>query len=322
MNEINLVTQFERLFLDQVLFGVASKIVGRYHFTTEKIGLGKFEVTFKNKNDESNTLLQVNLLKNKELVLSLDILETVNNRTLSFAISEENEFNFLYFCIIFKFFYQYIKQNTNYEKLILRTTRYKSYVFKKHFGFSVMGFYKNNFYLHFSTNESLQNIWEEYYGTNLEENLHNFVLPVDAGGFVPGNIKLQKPNEVSVFSDFKKTERLLCRKEELLAEIKIGYDLYPISIRDLSKGGISFATVKSPDRPSAAHVQLNHIYSVWINDDKLNISWTNLTVQILWKNENNYGCRILENTAAWQNFISSMKVSDHQRLTFTDNYLN
>lgn len=314
------MTKIERLFIDQNIVGIAARLIGLYHFTTEKIGLEHYEVNFENKPDKSQQLKKVSLLKNKELVMSLEILENINQKTLSFQVSSEKEFNFIYFCIIFKFFYQYIKQYTNIESLILCTTRYKSYFYKKLFGFSTMGYQKNTFFLHFNTNESLQNIWDEYYGTSLEENLYNFVLPVDAGGYVPGNIKLQKPNQKVAANDFTQTERRLCSNEQPMAEIKIGYDLYAISIRDLSKTGVAFTSVQSIERPEPPQIQMNHIYSVWICDDQLNINWTNLTVQILWKKDNTFGCRILENSAAWQTFITSMKMKDYQRLTFIEKF--
>ena len=314
--------KFERLFIDQTIVGFAARLIGLYHFTTEKIGLEQYEVNFENKPGKSQELSKISLFKNRELVLSLDTLETLDPKTLGFQVSEEKEFNFIYFCITFKFFYQYIKQNTNYEKLVLSTTRYKSYLFQKMFGFSVIGHNRETFFLSFDTNESIQNIWDEYYGTNLEENLYNFVLPVDAGGYVPGNIKLQKPNETQALSDFIQTERRVCSTEQPIAEIKIGYDLYAISIRDLSKMGMSFTTHLSVERPDPPQIQINHIYSVWICDDQLNINWTNLTVQILWSKDNTFGCRILENTAGWKTFIASMKMKDYQRLTFTEKYVN
>ena len=311
------MSKLERLFLDQQLFGFFCKTLGLYNFTTSKIGLAQYEVNFVNKDDVSNALVKVNLLKNKELVMSFDVSETLNYKTLSFELAPESKFNFLYLCITFKFFYQYVKQNTNYEKLVLRTTRYQSYIFKRLFGFAMIGWDKDHFYLEFKTKESLQNIWDEYYGTSLDENLYNFVLPVDAGGYVPGNIKLKKPNTAATgITDFKKTEKRFYHSEMPRGEIKIGYDLHTISIRDLSETGISFIAQATEDGQAPPEMQMQHIYSVWITDNQLNMNWTNLSVQIVWQKDNVYGCRIRENSPAWKQFIRMMDIKHYQRLTF------
>ncbi len=310
------------LYLDQKIVGFFSRLVGLYNFTTEKIGLAQFEVKFITKPDDSCALIAVNLFKNKTDVLALKIDSATSFKTLKFEVSTDYKFNYIYFCILFKFFYQYIKQNTNYENLIIKTTRYQSYMFTKLFGFSVTEHQKNTYFLHFNTNESLQNIWEEFYGTNLEENLYNFLLPVDAGGYVPGNVKLQKSNDIIGLNDYQKTEKRVCENEQPFAEIKIGYNLYHIAIRDLSESGMAFETYTTEENPELPQIQVNHIYSLWVNNHQLKINWTNLSVQILWQKDQTFGCKILEKNTAWNQFIHSMQIKNHQRLTFKEKYLN
>ncbi len=318
VEKVNSMDKLERLFLDQHLHGVFSRLIGRYQFSTEKIGLSKYTVSFLNKED-TNLLNKVNLIKDGEIVMSFDVRETLNYKTLSFEVSDKIPFNFMYFCMTFKFFYQHIKQNTKFESLVLRTTRYKSYMFKKLFGFSMIGWDKNHFYLQFSTKDGLQNIWDEYYGTSLDENLYNFILPADAGGFVPGNIKLKKPNTaVTAVSDFRKTEKKYHGGKKPRAEIKIGYGLHTVSIRDLSEYGISFVTQLSDEHPEPPQIQLHHIYNIWVTDSQLNMNWTSLTVQIVWQKDNVFGCRIRENAPAWKNFIRMMDIKHYERLTFEE----
>ena len=311
------MNKLERLFLDQQLFGIFCRMIGLYLFSTEKIGQEKYEVSFENKAD-TNLLTKVNLLKEKQVVMSFDVSETLNYKTLSFEISPEHPFNFIYLCITFKFFYQHVKQNTKFESLVLRTTRYKSYIFKRLFGFSMIGWDKDHFYLEFNTKESLQNIWDEYYGTSLDENLYNFVLPIDAGGYVPGNIKMKKLNFATAISDFKKTEKKYHSGRKPRAEIKIGYGLHTISIRDLSENGISFITQLSDEHLEPPQIQMNHIYNVWVTDSQLNMNWTSLTVQVIWQKDNVFGCRIREHSPAWNQFIRLMNIKHYERLTFVD----
>lgn len=315
--------KLERLFLDQQIVGFFARMLGQYSFSTEKIGKSHFEVNFVNKSETTNILSKVNLFKDKQLVMSLDISEGLNYKTLHFQVSDAQEFNFHYFCICFKFFYQYVKQNTSYEHLLLSTYRYRSYLFKRLLGFNMVGWDKDYFYLDFSIQDGLQNIWEEFYGTGLEENLYNFMLPVEAGGFVPGNIKFKKPNTAATaLTDFKKTERMYIRGEQPSAQIKVGYDQHTITVLDLSEGGISLMIHANEENPESPSLQMNHIYSIWVNSPQLNMNWTSLSVQVVWQKDNVYGCRIRENSPAWRQFIMMMNIKHYQRLTFTDRDLS
>jgi len=311
--------KLDRLFLDQQLHGFFFRLLGFYTFSTSKIGKSQFEVNFVNSDDTGNQLKKVNLLKDKDLVMSFEISEAMNYKSLCFKVSDEHEFNFHYFCIAFKFFYQYIKQNTNYEHLVLSTSRYRSYIFKRLFGFTMIGWDADNFYLDFNTKDGLQNIWEEYYGTGLEENLYNFMLPVEAGGFVPSNIKYKKPNSAATaLTDFRKTEKRYFRGEQPSAEIKVGYDQHTVTVLNMSESGIAIMVHANIENPNYPDVQMNHNYSLWVNCPDLNINWINLSVQVVWQRDNIFGCRIREASPAWRQFIMLMNIKHYQRLTFTD----
>lgn len=316
------MNKLERLFLDQQIYGFFSKLFGRYSFNTSKIGGAQFEVTIVNSDDVSNKLKKVHLFKDRTLVMSFNISEALNYKSLCFQISEEHEFNFHYFCITFKFFYQYIKEHTNYEHLILLTSRYRSYIFKRFFGFTMIGWDKDSFYLDFNTKEGLETIWEEYYGTGLEENLYNFMLPVEAGGFVPSNIKLKKPNSTATaLTDFRKTEKRYFRGEQPMAQIKVGYEQQSVTVLNMSETGLAIMTHSNFENP-APELQLNHIYSLWVNCPDLKMNWTTLSVQIVWQRDNIFGCRIRESSPSWRQFIMMMNIKHYQRLTFTDRDLN
>jgi len=314
--------KLDRLCLDQQIYGFFSRLFGRYSFSTDKIGKSQFEVNFVNSDDTGNQLNKVNLFKDKVLVMSFEVSEALNYKSLCFKVNDEHEFNFHYFCIGFKFFYQYIKQNTNYEHLVLCTSRYRSYIFKRLFGFVMIGWDKDNFYLDFNTKEGLQNIWEEYYGTGLEENLYNFMLPVEAGGFVPSNIKFKKPNTAATaLTDFRKTEKKYFRSEQPSAQIKVGYDQHIVTVLNMSESGLAVMVHANSENPSYPDLQMNHIYSVWVNCPELNINWTSLSVQVVWQRDNIFGCRIREASPAWRQFIMLMNIKHYQRLTFTDRIL-
>lgn len=314
--------KLDRLFLDQQIYGFFSRLFGRYSFSTDKIGKSQFEVNFVNSDDTGNQLKKVNIFKDKVLVMSFEISEALNYKSLCFKVDEAHEFNFHYFCIGFKFFYQYIKQNTNYEHLVLCTSRYYSYIFKRLFGFAMIGWDKDNFYLDFNTKEGLQNIWEEYYGTGLEENLYNFMLPVEAGGFMPSNIKFKKPNTAATaLTDFRKTEKKYLRSEQPSAQIKVGYDQHIVTVLNMSESGLAIMVHANSENPNYPDLQMNHIYSVWVNCPELNINWTSLSVQVVWQRDNIFGCRIREASPAWRQFIMMMNIKHYQRLTFTDRIL-
>lgn len=311
--------KLERLFLDQQIFGLCARLVGFYTFNTSKISGPQYEVSFTNQENSSNTLQSVNLFKDKKLVMKFNVSETLNFKALSFEVSDEHEFNFHYFCITFKFFFQYIKQYTNYENLVISTSRYRSYIFRKIFGFKMIGWDQNRFYLDFNTKDGLQNIWEEFYGTGLEENLYNFMLPVEAGGFVPGNIKMKKPNSVATaLMDFRKTEKRYYRGEQPTAQIKVGYEQHTVTVLNMSESGLAIMLHPQIGNADATELQLNNVYSIWINSPELNLSWVNLSVQIVWQRDNTFGCRIRENSPAWRQFIIMMNIKNYQRLTFTD----
>lgn len=314
--------KLDRLFLDQQIHGFFSRLVGRYTFNTSKIGKSQFEVSFVTSEDTGNQLKKVNLYKDKNIVMSFDISEAMNYKSLCFKVNEDQEFNFHFFCITFKFFYQYIIQNTNYEHLVLSTSRYKSYIYKRLLGFKMIGWDSKYFYLDFNTKEGLQNIWEEYYGTGLEENLYNFMLPVEAGGFVPSNIKFKKPNTAATaLTDFRKTEKRFFRGEQPSAQIKVGYEQHTVTVLNMSESGLAIMVHASHENPNYPDLQMNHNYSLWVNSPELNINWTNLNIQIVWQRDNIFGCRIREASPAWRQFIMLMNIKHYQRLTFTDKEL-
>ncbi len=311
-------TTTQNLSIDQLIVGALNHLIGAYSFTTDQIALDHFDVKIVNADDFRTSITNVNLYKNNMIVLSLDLNTDPASNTIFFEISKSQKFHFVYFCLLFKFFYQYIQQNTSFQKMILCTSRYNCYPFEKLFGFRIIGHEHQIFYLQFTTTESLQNIWEEYYGSDIEENLYNFILPVEAGGYVSSNVNLEKPNEEIKMNHFKQTEKVLCESEQPLAEIKVGYNLFPISIRDLSSKGVAFTAQTTPDNPLRPDLHLQHIYSVWVKDNANKINWSNLTLQIVWKKDHLYGCRIIDNSVSWSRYIAVNQVKSHQRLTFAE----
>lgn len=305
------------LAFDQNLLGIWSYLKGNYRFKTDLIESTYYEIQYITETD-SPRLHRIQLIYENKILLEF-ILEKTNSiqkNSLEFSIYKEAEFDFLKFCILFKYLYQYLNLRTqylNYEYLILRTDRYDSYALKKYLGFKKIASSSNKKdLLLFDLTEGLQTIWDQFYGSRLEYNLHHFILPIESGGYAPSNIKLhqtlKKPQTL-----FQHThKRTIDTSTPLTATLKDGYKNMMAIVKDLSENGIGLRFL--PD--NIHQIKKDNIYTVWLHNEDLHIKWIQLSVQVLWVNETEYGCHILDKTNHWNNFLTKMNLQENQRLTF------
>ena len=306
----------EDLSFDQSLVGIWSYLKGNYKFKTDLVESTFYEVQFVTDSD-SHLLSKIQLFRQDNLLIEFVIEQKniLNKNSLEFSISKFSQFEFLHFCILFKYFYQYLTQQLSYDYLLLRSDRYDSYAFKKYLGFKkIKSPYEKSDLLLFDLQHGLQIIWDEFYGSPLEYNLHHFLLPIESGGYAPSNIKLRKTHEnIEIERSYQRTEkRIVDTTEPLAANLKIGYQNITALVKDLSEKGIRLS-FSSDD---INHIKKDNTYTIWIHDEELNIKWSQLSVQVLWLKETECGCHILDKTIHWRRFVNEMSLRENQRLTF------
>lgn len=306
----------EDLSFDQSVVGLWSYLKGSYKFKTDLIESTFYEIQFLTDSD-SLLLKKIQLICQDQLILEFIIEQKsiLQQNSLECSITKYSQFEFLHFCILFKYFYQYLTQQTAYDYLLLRSDRYDSYAFKKYLGFKKTNSpYEKDDLLLFDLQHGLQTIWDEFYGSRLEYNLHHFLLPIESGGYAPSNIKLRKTlKDRETRKVYQRTEKkIIDTTAPLMANLKIGYQNVTALVKDLSEKGIGLS-FSSDD---INQIKKDNTYTIWVHDEDLHIKWSQLSVQVLWIKETECGCHILDKTIHWRRFVSEMSLRENQRLTF------
>lgn len=304
------------LSLQQNLIGFTQRILGHHKFKTNYLKNNNYEVHLISDQNYFN-IQKIQLHVNKKIELEFVVINSMPNwdKSIALKLHSFEKFSFINFCILFKMFYQYLQEHTELKQIFIQCEQSQSYILKTLLGFKFINETDSQQdLLCFDMQESMQNIWDEFYGTNLNENLHHFILPTKFGGYVAPNVRLVHPNKNSKPDNIQTTEKLTCPIEiELNAQFKFEYKSNIIKVKDISTTGLALLL---PEELSQ-QIKTNQCYTIWLINPHLNLPWTELCVEVLWKSNTACGCFILDKTYSWQKAIQALEIKNNQRMTFT-----